>query len=294
MKFTEGYWLRSEQADAVYAMHAFRVSEIPGGMRVLAPGKPVTSRRDALDLPTLTVEFTSPAPNAIAVRAWHYEAYATGEARIETHSCPQGVVVKINEDEAVMVAGAVTVRVNRKLWGYQFEADGKVVTACGFRNLSYVRWNRKYSTMLPGDRYLAEDGSRYMVTELSLKPGEQVYGLGERFTAFTKNGQVLETWNEDGGTSSQVACKCIPFYLTNKGYGVFVDHTDNVSFEVASEKVEYVGFSVPGEELRYFFIYGPASRGDPQDLHGTYGASGASPGVVLWLVALHVLHHGLR
>jgi alpha-D-xyloside xylohydrolase len=31
-----------------------------------------------------------------------------------------------------------------------------------------------------------------------------------------------------------------------------------VSFEVASEKVECVGFSVPGEELRYCFIYGPS------------------------------------
>ena len=45
--------------------------------------------------------------------------------------------------------------------------------------------------------------------------------------------------------------------MTNKGYGVFVDHTDNVSFEVASEKVECVGFSVKGEELRYYLIYGP-------------------------------------
>ena len=41
--------------------------------------------------------------------------------------------------------------------------------------------------------------------------------------------------------------------MTNKGYGIYVDHTDNVSFEVASEKVEYVGFSVPGEELKYCF-----------------------------------------
>lgn len=36
----------------------------------------------------------------------------------------------------------------------------------------------------------------------------------------------------------------------------FVDHTSNVSFEVASEKVEYVGFSVKGEELRYYVIGG--------------------------------------
>ncbi len=114
-----------------------------------------------------------------------------------------------------------------------------------------------------------------MVNELSLKPGECVYGLGERFTAFVKNGQVIDTWNEDGGTSSQIAYKCIPFYMTNRGYGIFVDHCDNVSFEVASEKVEYVGFSVPGEEIRYYFLYGP----DPKEIVSAYTNLTGKPGL---------------
>jgi alpha-D-xyloside xylohydrolase len=62
-------------------------------------------------------------------------------------------------------------------------------------------------------------------------------------------------WNEDGGTSSQQAYKNIPFYLTNRGYGVFVNHPERVSFEVASEKVERLQFSVPGESLEYFVIW---------------------------------------
>jgi alpha-D-xyloside xylohydrolase len=257
MKFTEGYWLRSERSNAVYASQAFEVREIPGGMRVLAPGKPIVNRKDELDVPTITVDFTSPAPNVIAVKAWHYEAWDSAEPRFERRLDPQGVRVEVRDDEAVMIAGELTVRVDRKLWGYRFEAGGEVLSSCGFRNLGYMRWNKEASSMLPGGAYLTENCDRYMVGELSLKPGEQVYGLGERFTAFAKNGQVVETWNEDGGTSSQVAYKSVPFYMTNKGYGVFVDHAGQVSFEVASEKVGYVGFSVPGEELRYDFIYGP-------------------------------------
>ena len=65
------------------------------------------------------------------------------------------------------------------------------------------------------------------MTELSLAPGECVYGLGERFTAFVKNGQVVDIWNEDGGTASQISYKNIPFYVTSKHYGVFVDHSDH-------------------------------------------------------------------
>jgi alpha-D-xyloside xylohydrolase len=257
MKFTEGYWLRSERANAVYASQAYRVTAIPGGMRVLAPCRPITNRKDELDLSTLTLEFTSPADGVIAVRVWHYEALLNPEARFEMTAAPGKVDVTITDEEAVMTAGELSVRVNRKVWGYQFEAGGKVLSTCGFRNLGYSRWDKQPASLFPGPDYLTETCTPYLVNELSLAPGEQVYGLGERFTAFAKNGQVVETWNEDGGTASQVSYKSIPFYMTSGGYGVLVDHAGHVSFEVASEKVEYVGFSVQGEELRYLFFYGP-------------------------------------
>lgn len=260
MKFTEGYWLRSERANAVYASQAFIVDKIPHGIRVIAPVRPVHSRDGTVDVGTITTEFTSAAENVIAVRSYHFEAYEKKEPRFEKNLNPQPVNVTIGDDEAVMTAGKITVRINRKEWKYQFEADGQVLTSCGFRNLGYMQWDRKVATRLPQDNYLLADYKPYMVTELSLAPGECVYGFGERFTAFVKNGQVVETWNEDGGTASQVAYKSIPFYITSRGYGIFVDHTDNVSFEVASEKVQYVGFSVPGEELRYYFIYGDSNE----------------------------------
>src|SRR5690606_29771173 len=97
--------------------------------------------------------------------------------------------------------------------------------------------------------------------ELDLGVGEWVYGLGERFTAFVKNGQTVDIWNEDGGTSSEQTYKNIPFYITNKGYGVFVNQPELVSLEVASEKVKKVQFSVEGESLEYFIIDGPDMKG---------------------------------
>ena len=98
---------------------------------------------------------------------------------------------------------------------------------------------------------------RYIHEQLALGVGECVYGLGERFTPWVKNGQVIDLWNEDGGTSSEWSYKNVPFYLTNRGYGVFINHPERVSLEVGSEKVERVQFSVPGEYLDYFVIYGP-------------------------------------
>lgn len=260
MKFTEGYWLRSERANGLFAAEAYTVDLIPGGMRIVAPVSRITHRGDTLNLPTITIEFRVCGPGTISVKAWHYEGYDTHLPEFEKHETQSDALVTINDEEAILDAGLVKVRVNRKNFSYSFEAEGKVLTTCGFRNLGLMRWNRKVSSMLPESNYLTEDYEPYMLNELSLSVGECVYGFGERFTAFVKNGQVVDTWNEDGGTASQIAYKSIPFYMTNRGYGVFVDSTDNVSFEVASEKVEYVGFSVPGEKLSYYLFYGPSPR----------------------------------
>ncbi len=104
------------------------------------------------------------------------------------------------------------------------------------------------------------DRGNHIVEQLSLGVGECVYGLGEHFTAFVKNGQVVEITNKDGGTASEQAYKNVPFYLTNRGYGVLVNETGPVSFEVASEKVARVQFSLEGESLEYFLIYGPTPK----------------------------------
>lgn len=260
MKFTEGYWLRSERANGLYASEAYDCEQIPGGMRIVAPAAITGSRGGTLNMPTITMEFVAHTDRTISFTAWHFEGYDSHVPEFEKKETIGEARVTITEDEAFMDAGAVQVRVNRKQFSYQFEADGKVLTTSGLRNLGLIRWDRNQSTMNCAQNYLIEDYQPYMVNELSVSVGECVYGFGERFTAFVKNGQTVETWNEDGGTASQISYKSVPFYMTNRGYGVFVDSTDHVSFEVASEKVEYVGFSVPGERMRYYFFYGPTPK----------------------------------
>jgi alpha-D-xyloside xylohydrolase len=100
-----------------------------------------------------------------------------------------------------------------------------------------------------------------------------------------KNGQVVEITNKDGGTASEQAYKSVPFYLTNRGYGVLVNETGPVSFEVASEKVTRVQFSLEGESLEYFFIHGPKPRDILRKLTALTGRSALPPAwsFGLWL-----------
>src|SRR5262249_58037026 len=78
-------------------------------------------------------------------------------------------------------------------------------------------------------------GRHYIREQLDLGVGHHVYGLGERFGPLVKNGQTVDVWNADGGTASEQSYKNVPFFLTDAGYGVFVDHPGRVSFEVGSE-----------------------------------------------------------
>ena len=63
-------------------------------------------------------------------------------------------------------------------------------------------------------------------------------------------------WNEDGGTATAAAYKNVPFYVTNRSYGVFVNDPGKVSFEICTEQVTRVQFSVPGEKLDFMIIGG--------------------------------------
>src|SRR5699024_1450775 len=146
--------------------------------------------------------------------------------------------------------------------------DGEVLTSSTGRSIGYAQ---------------VEGEGPYVHEQLSLDVGEHIYGLGERFGAFVKNGQSVDIWNADGGTNSEQAYKNVPFYLSSRGYGVLVDDAGPVSFEVGSENVSATQFSVPGERLRYE-VYG---GGTPLEVIERYTArSGRPPSLPEWSYGL--------
>ena len=94
---------------------------------------------------------------------------------------------------------------------------------------------------------------------LRMGVGECLYGLGERFGPIAKNGQSISIWNEDGGTGSDLAYKNIPFFISNRGYGMLVNSNARVDFEIGTERVSQVQFSVPAG--RTGFLSSSAGRG---------------------------------
>jgi alpha-D-xyloside xylohydrolase len=244
MKFSAGYWNMRPGYIPYFASEAREVEIGQNSLTVYAPTKRIQQRGDTLNLPLLTVRFTAPLENVIRVQLYHHKGGAARRPIFTIYENPPQINIEEDSQAARLTSGQLSVRVNKGEWRIDFMNGEKPITQSGWKGMGFVD--------TPEGRFIHE--------QLALGVGECVYGLGERFTPFVKNGQVVEMWNEDGGTSSEIAYKNIPFYLTNRGYGVLVSHPEKVSFEVGSEKVERVQFSVAGEYLEYYLIYGPEPK----------------------------------
>lgn len=245
MKFTDGYWRTLPGVTPHFAVQAHEILIGKDTLTVHAPTRRIVTRGDTLDNPVLTIEYSSPMPNVIRVRMHHHKGGLPQKPQFELSAAVDNPVkVKEGNQAARLTGGDLTVEVHKGDWRVDFKAHEQVITGSGRRAAGYME--------TPAGNYIHE--------QLDLSVGECVYGLGERFTSFVKNSQVVDLWNEDAGTISQQAYKNVPFYITNRGYGVFINHPEQVSLEVASENVERVQFSVPGELLEYYVIYGPSPK----------------------------------
>ena len=172
--------------------------------------------------------------------------------------------ITIEDGKVVLTSGNTRVEVKTgKQWEVTYYYNEKKLTGNGWRSTSYVLespYKAEAKRALQADektfQYPTGKDLAYIREQLTLSVGEYIYGFGEKFTPFVKNGQVVEMWNSDGGTCTEASYKSVPFYLSSAGYGIFVSSTDKVSYEVASETVSKVAFTVPGEEMEYFVIGG--------------------------------------
>lgn len=263
MKFTNGYWMIRDGVDALYAREAYELAAdaTTESLNVLAPTSVVRGRYDTLNLSTFNVDITTPAEGVIRVRAEHWQG-ATEYPGFPLNADEPGnrdyVTVQangngdgevgVNGADVTLTTGGLTVKVVKGApWNLTFIGeDGKVLTESAGKSLGRFKLGAESNvTAQPVSEFgVTMDGSArdesdvFIAIQLHLSVGEDVYGLGERFGAYVKNGQSVDIWNEDGGTASEQGYKDIPFYMTSNGYGVLVNNRGHVSFEIGSENTE--------------------------------------------------------
>lgn len=256
MKFSNGCWLQKEGCSCFSPQEVYFTTIEDTKVTLLAPTLHITQRGDVLGGVNLTLEITSPAPDIFRVRTYHYKGAIVNTPAFEL-SLNQELPLKVedSEENIKITSGNTSLLITKKNWSMTYLRGDEIITKSAGKDLALMKTDWKGITYDKGD-----DKDTYIRQMLSLSVGELVYGMGERFTSFVKNGQSVDIWNADGGTSTEQSYKNIPFYITNKGYGVLVNHPEMVSFEVGTEMVTRTEFSVKGSYLDYFLINGPTMK----------------------------------
>jgi alpha-D-xyloside xylohydrolase len=311
MKFTHGIWEDRRDTTIYNATEVASVSS-PNEttLRALCATRHVAHRGDTLNRATITLSVSAVAPDMIACTATHFkgsqkateprfELFPEGVPKAEAAAGP--VVVQDAEGGLSTVAsGSLSAVLNKNPSSFQLgfkSADtGRQVASVGFQGLQYVVGppSQTLPTPLEASTKIADPYYRsgpatsarpYMVVSFDLQVGELIYGLGERFGPLTKNGQEIDLWNEDGGTCTLYTYKNIPFFWTNRGYGVFFDHTDILSIEAQTERLGKMQVSLQGEEIRWIVIHGPT----PKEILGKYAClTGRAPLPPSWSFGLYL------
>ena len=240
MKFTDGFWMTKPGVTLYGNAEVRHVTNTEEKFTAFISPFQVFHRGQTLGGPVITLEITSPRQDIVTIKMYHYINKMPKTPAFRLNLEPQRLMYTESEEAHMVAAGKMTVILTKDRFSLKVLYDGKLLTGSDFKQAAYLT--------TPDGPFFRE--------RLNLDVDEYIYGLGERFTPFVKNGQSVDIWNEDGGTASELAYKNIPFYVSSKGYGVFTNHSERVSYEIATEAASRIQMSVPGEELEYMVIGG--------------------------------------
>ncbi len=259
MKFTKGYWLNLpgvKNADCVQ-IREVKITE----KQVYLYTVPYIDDERRAGGPVLEFFLSAPRADILRTQVYHYMGSAKKEPQFDLAMEDLPLEVTEFEGGLTVKSGRLKLKITKAPASFTYYYDGKKITNIGDRF-----GHAMVSTMQTPE-------GPYMRCQFDVDIGEKLYGLGERFTPFVKNGQVVDMWNEDGGTCSEIAYKNIPFYLSSKGYGLLVNSSGKVSYELCSEVVTRAQFSLPGEKLDFMVIGG----GDGKSVLQNYTALTGRP-----------------
>ena len=140
-----------------------------------------------------------------------------------------------------------------------YDSKGKLLTS----TLHLTDTENTYTPVLPFSYVRRNsDYSRSMAAVLSMEPGEKIFGLGESFTQFNKRGQKVVLWVDDAnGVQNETMYKPIPFYMSSRGYGVFMHTSSPITVDFGKYFNAANNMMLGDDEADLFFFLG-----EPKDI----------------------------
>lgn len=159
---------------------------------------------------------------------------------------------------------------------YIYDSKGKLLTS----TIHPVDTRNTYTPVIPFS-YIrrASDYSRSMSAAFALSPDEKIYGCGESYQSFNKRGSKVIFWTDDAnGVQNETMYKPIPFYMSSRGYGVFMHHSTPITADFGKYFSAVNSMFIGDDEMDLFFFLG-----EPKDILDEYtDLTGKAPMPPLW------------
>ena len=134
------------------------------------------------------------------------------------------------------------------------DASGKVLTQTWTSHDNDVS---QVKTIPFGFRKGGIDNARRITPVFSLKAGERIYVCGESPTGLNKVGQKVNLFVTDPqGPETDEMYKPVPFYFSNRGYGVFMHTSAPVTCDFGASYVGATKLFMADENFDFFFFVG--------------------------------------
>ncbi|MBN1534465.1 MAG: DUF4968 domain-containing protein [Spirochaetes bacterium] len=140
-----------------------------------------------------------------------------------------------------------------------FDSSGAIIAETGSR--TKTEFANAFDSFPLGFIDEKRSKKRYGVESFTLFPGEAVYGFGERFDTVNHVGKTIGLWSFEGsGNASGRVYKPVPFFMSTRGYGVFINTTNPVTCWIGTRESCTNQIAVEGGGMDYYFFYGPSLK----------------------------------
>jgi alpha-D-xyloside xylohydrolase len=231
----------------------------------------------------LVLELRFVTPEVVRVRLYRpgEEPPLRSEMLVDVPQGRPAVSVRADREAVTLVGAVLEVRAQRYPWCLSVRTrDGRPVF--GEQTWDYAVLD---PVALPIGYSTDEKGRTAFHESFVLGHDEQLYGLGERFGPVDLRGQRVVFWSRDTRCTNTTGASYlnVPFFLSSRGYGVFVHHSSRLVFEMGFPSMLTGSFRAEDPYLDYFLIYGPHPKQVLARYHRLTGRATVPP---LWSFGL--------
>ena len=176
---------------------------------------------------------------------------------VPTRGAVSGSILSADQDGLTLSSPQLRLRVSRDPWCLSLtNLDGDPIASQAIDDRNILG---AFEVMPMGWEKDAGGAPVRVYDALSLAPDERFFGFGERFVPLDQRGRSWTSWAVDAvTTSTQRAYKPVPFGMSSRGYGLFINSTAAIDFDLGASSSLSFAFSPAATELDYFIIFGPA------------------------------------